>query len=168
MEVGESMSARILGTIVVSAHALLAACATAPPAPKTPAELIVGTWDCAVPAMTADSSYRLVFGKDGSLLYDFDGGIDELPGTRLTLTVAGAYETAGDALLVEMETADIKSATMDGELMAEDELEFFEEALVEGMNESLDSTFATQGSNGLILIGQEDPDFSLKCSRLSS
>ncbi len=118
--------------------------------------------------MTSGSRYRLTFEGAGGLLLDFDGGVDEPSGAKLSMLAKGRYETAGETLLVEIESVDIRSAMMnlDGEMVEIEGPGILEEAMVESMNASLDSTFATQGSNGLVIIGVEDPDFSLTCSRL--
>lgn len=148
---------------------MLGGCVSAPAAPKTPAELIVGAWDCGAPDMTPGSVYRLTLGETGSLLIDFDGGTDQASGARISMVAKGLYETAGDALLVEIESVDIRSAVMNlnGEVGEIEDLGILEWAMAESMNASLDSTFATQGGNGLVIVGVEDPDFSLTCSRLA-
>ena len=92
-------------------HAIFGGCASAPEH-KAPAELIVGAWDCAMPGMAPGGHYRLTFGDAGSLLLDFDGGTDDLVGAKLTMLATGQYETAREALLVEIEGVDIKSAVV--------------------------------------------------------
>ena len=79
---------------------LFAACATTPPKPKTPAEMLLGTWTCETKSSGVAINAKMTYSQDGKAAGDISVGSSGNP----TMMFAATGKVEGSWKLLENDT----------------------------------------------------------------
>jgi len=82
------------------ASVLLAACATTPPKPKTPAEMLLGTWNCETKSSAVAINAKMTYAPEGKASGDISVGSSSNP----TMMFAATGKVEGGWKLLENDT----------------------------------------------------------------
>ena len=87
-------------TAFVTASLVLAACATAPPKPKTPSELLLGTWTCETKTSAVAITAKMTYSADGKEIGEMSVGSAGNP----AMMFAATGKADGSWQLIENDT----------------------------------------------------------------